>query len=343
MSKPRVLFICGSLNQTTMMHKIAQNLPEYDCYFTPYYCNGIFRVYQKLGLLDFTIIGGQNRRRTENYLWKNGVKIDYAGEAHDYDLYVTCTDLYVQKNIKKKKVILVQEGMTDPENFMYHLVRHTHRFGMPRWLASTSTTGLSDCYDKFCVASEGYREHFENKGVKPEKIVVTGIPNFDHAAEFLNNDFPHKHYVMVATTDTRENFKWDNRIKFIESAVEIAKGRQLLFKLHPNENRERSTAEILKIIPTALVYQDGNTNHMIANCDVLITQFSSVVYVGMALNKEVHSYFDIDSLRKMTPIQNGGTSAVNIAQVCREHIESSGDWRTRTNHKQSTEMTGWNR
>ena len=31
---------------------------------------------------------------------------------------------------------------------------------------------------KFCVASEGYRDLFISKGVKPEKIYVTGIPNF---------------------------------------------------------------------------------------------------------------------------------------------------------------------
>lgn len=324
MRVPKILFICGSMNQTTMMHKIAQQLPadQYDCYFTPYYCDGLFRFYQRRGLLDFTIIGGQNRRHTENYLWKHGLKIDYAGEGQEYDLYLTCTDLYVQRNIKGKKVILVQEGMTDPENFMYHVVRRIHRLGVPRWLASTSTTGLSDCYTKFCVASDGYREHFANKGCVEDKLVVTGIPNFDHAAEYLTNDFPHHGFVLVATTDTRENFKFVNRKKFIQEAVKIAAGRQLIFKLHPNEDPKRSTDEIHRIVPEALVYSSGNTYHMIANCDVLITQYSSVVYVGMALNKEVHSYFDMDSLRKMTPIQNGGTSAKNIAQVCREVIGS---------------------
>ena len=36
-----ILFICGSLNQTTMMHKIAQQLEGYDCFFTPYYADGM--------------------------------------------------------------------------------------------------------------------------------------------------------------------------------------------------------------------------------------------------------------------------------------------------------------
>jgi hypothetical protein len=54
---------------------------------------------------------------------------------------------------------------------------------------------------------------------------------------------------------------------------------------------------------------------------VLITQYSSVVYIGLALGKEVHSYFDLEMLRLLAPIQNGGTSGQNIAQVCREILE----------------------
>jgi len=60
---------------------------------------------------------------------------------------------------------------------------------------------------------------------------------------------------------------------------------------------------------------------MIANCDALITQYSSVVYIGLALGKEVHSYFDVEKLKRLTPLQNGGTSGRNIAQVCRGLLE----------------------
>jgi hypothetical protein len=55
---------------------------------------------------------------------------------------------------------------------------------------------------------------------------------------------------------------------------------------------------------------------MIANCEVLMTQFSSCVFVGLALGKECTSEFDIEELRKLVPLQNGGTSAANIASVC---------------------------
>ena len=54
---------------------------------------------------------------------------------------------------------------------------------------------------------------------------------------------------------------------------------------------------------------------MIANCDVLITRYSTVVYVGLALGKEVHSDFDVNELKRLLPIQNSGRSAFNIAHV----------------------------
>jgi hypothetical protein len=208
--------------------------------------------------------------------------------------------------------------MTDPENLMYYLVR---LLGLPRYLASTSTTGLSDAYDAFCVASYGYRDLFVAKGVRPEKIRVTGIPNFDDAKKYLKNNFPFRNYVLVATSDSRETLKIDSRKRFLRWALNIADGRPLIFKLHPNEKVERSSEAIRKYAPDAIIFDSGNTNEMVANCDVLITQYSSVSYVGLALGKEVHSYFDVDMLRKLTPIQNSGKSAQNIATLCREMIE----------------------
>ena len=61
---------------------------------------------------------------------------------------------------------------------------------------------------------------------------------------------------------------------------------------------------------------------MIANCDVLIAQNSSVVYTGLALGKEVYSYLDDEMLKKLLPIQNGGKSAERIAEVCRQLVNT---------------------
>jgi hypothetical protein len=318
MLKGKILFICGSLNQTTMMHQISSYLNDYDQYFTPYYSDGVIKALSKTSFLDFSLLGGQFRKRTIDYLTVHNLKVDFEGKNNNYDLVFTCSDLIVPKNIRNKKVILIQEGMTDPENIFYYFVK---KFKLPRWMASTSTTGLSDCYDKFCVASEGYRDLFISKGVNPDKIEVTGIPNFDNCIKYIKNDFPHKNYVLVATSDTRETFKLENRKKFIQKAVRIANGRQLIFKLHPNENVERATAEINTYAPGSVVFQKGNTEEMIANSDVLITRYSSVVYVGLALGKEVYSAFDIEELKRLQPVQNDGASAYSISMVARELLQ----------------------
>jgi hypothetical protein len=195
---------------------------------------------------------------------------------------------------------------------MYWLVKYLN---FPRYSASTAATGLSDFYDLFCVASEGYKKMFIKNGIKENKIVVTGIPNFDDLKQYEGNNFPYHGFALVATSDARETFKIEDRKGFIKSAIKIAAGRQLIFKLHPNENFDRATKEIKNLVPDAIVLTSGDINEMIANADVLITQYSSCVYTGLALGKEVHSYFKIEELKLLSPIQNGGVSAKIIANV----------------------------
>lgn len=318
MARKKILFIGGSLNMTRMTHAVARHLSdEFDCWFSPFYSDGLYNLLaSNTRLLDFTVLGGNFRRQTDAYLHQHNLPIDYRGAAREYDLYVATTDLYVPKNLRRRPFILIQEGMTDPEGFMFHMVKW---FKLPRYFASTSTNGLSHQYQYFCVASAGYREFFIRKGVQPEKLIVTGIPNFDNIASYRDNDFPHHHYVLVATSDARETYKFDNRRRFLQRTVEIAAGRPMIFKLHPNENFARAKREIREVVGDVPIYTDGNIDHMIANCDVLICQYSTVVYVGIALGKEVYSYFDVDMLKRLTPLQNGGQSGRNIAQVCR-HI-----------------------
>lgn len=310
-----VLLICGSLNQTTQMYQIAQHFPpEYTCYFTPHYADGIENLAAQMGLLDYTVLGGRHKQETLHFLKTHNVLMDERGERHTYDLVITCSDLLVQRNLRGQRVVLVQEGITEPEGWAYHLVK-TFSF-LPRYIANTATNGLSDAYLKFFVASEGYRDLFIRKGVRPEKIVVTGIPNFDNVKKHLINDFPYRDYVLAATTPLRESLRFDDRPAFLRKCVRIADGRQLIFKLHPGEDAERATREIEQHAPGSLIFTRGNLNDMIANCSVFITQQSSSTFVGLVLGKEVHSNLNLDDLRRLLPIQNGGTSAQAIAQHC---------------------------
>jgi hypothetical protein len=320
--KGKILFITGSLNQTSQMHQIAQQLPDYDCWFSQFFTDWAFpnALIKYTGLLDNTIAAGQFKFKSEAYLTNNNLQIDYRGLKNRYDLVVFCTDLHVPKRFNNTKKVFVQEGMTDKYTLVSIIVK---KLNLPAALTGdTSLNGSTNMCDVYCVASEGYKRHFSSLGTNPGKIIVTGMPNYDNVKQHQENDFPYRDYVMVATTDMRETFRKEDRPAFIKESVKIAKGRKMLFKLHPNENFKRAAAEINEYAPKgSLVYQAGNTNQMIANCAELITQYSTVVYVGMALGKKVHSYFNMETLKRLQPVQNGGMSAFNIAQVCRNYVE----------------------
>lgn len=316
--RKKILFITGSLNQTSQMHKIAQHLDDYDCWFSQFFTDSRFGNFliQHTSLLNNTIFSGQFRQNSEKYLKVNGLKTDYGAQKNKYDLVVYCSDMHIPKRMRQNKLVWVQEGMTDRHTFLTTII---NKLKLPPILAGgTSLNGSSNICDVYCAGSEAYKRQFTRLGTDQKKIVITGIPNYDNVAQFLDNDFPYKDYVMVATTDMRETYSFENRPAFIRRAVKIANGRKLLFKLHPNENFERAEAEIRKYAPCGtLIFRTGNTNHMVANCSELITQYSTVVYIGLALGKKVHSYFDVEELNKLAPVQNGGRSAYNIAQICR--------------------------
>jgi hypothetical protein len=196
------------------------------------------------------------------------------------------------------------------------------RLRLPRYIANTSTNGLSGAYDIFCVASEGYARHFIRKGVRPEKIAVTGIPNFDDLHANLKNQFPIHDFVLVATSPLRETLRQDDRPAFIRRCVGIAGGRSLIFKLHPTENAERARREIHENAPGTLVLTHGNVNHMIANASTVITQQSTCTFVALALGKQVYTNLDVDELNSLMPIQNNGTSAKRIANIVKRVLHT---------------------
>ena len=204
--------------------------------------------------------------------------------------------------------------------------RHTRL--MPRGIATTAVFGLTKQYEKFCVASEGYRRQFLAEGISPHKLVVTGIPNFDDFARFKDNDFPHHGYALVCTSDGRETMMKVDRPALLKRSVQLAAGRQLIFKLHPNENAERATREILAIAPKALVFSDGNAEEMVANCEVLITEHSSLTFCGLALGKEVHTNLPLEQVAALLPVQNQH-AAEEIADVVRGILRARGRAATR--------------
>ena len=311
----KVLMVCGSMNQTRQMVAVAEHLVNCDVWFTPYFVSGVSDWGRRLGLLEMSIAGNSMVAQCRAFLREQALQVDYRGRRYDWDLVVTCCDQNTQPNLKKKPTVLVQEGMTDPLNFMWEVNKVLPI--VPRWMMGTGAMGQSRFWARFCVASEGYREYFINHGLDGDRIVVTGSPNFDNCKKYRRNNFPHRDYVLVCTSDARETFKFDNRKKFIDEARAIARGRPMIFKLHPNENVPRATREIQRWCPEAKIFAHGSAEEMVANCEVLICQYSSLAFIGIALDKEVHSYFDLGVLKRLCPIQKP-QSAVRIAEICHE-------------------------
>src|ERR1700759_3154340 len=140
--KRKILFIVGSPNQTSQMHQVASQLPEYDCYFSQLYSkNFLIRQAVRLGILDTTIMGGELRRKSDAYLDRHGLRNDYACSVYDnhYDMAVVCTDMYVAGGLRKLKTVWVQEGMTDP---ITAWGQWTRRLGLPTyWAMNTAFNG----------------------------------------------------------------------------------------------------------------------------------------------------------------------------------------------------------
>jgi hypothetical protein len=312
---PRVLFVCGSPNQTTQMHQIARQLPEVEAWFSPYYTDHwLYVLMFKLGLTEKTIGGHRRRAVTLDYINEYGLPLDLLGERNEYDLYLMPNDQVIPPGMDGVPFILVQEGIQEPPNWRTKVWRYTRI--IPRPLTGTATYGLTNRYVKFCLGSEGYRRHYLAEGIPSKKLVVTGMPNFDNFARFRNNDFPYRGFVLVCTSDARETLLNVDRMALLRKAIEVAAGRQIIFKLHPNELRDRAIREIRSLLPDALIFTDGQAEEMVANCEVMLTEWSSLTFCAVALGKQVYSLHPLEEVRERLPVQHG-RAAQEIAGVIR--------------------------
>jgi len=323
--RPKVLFICGNHNHTTTMHAISKELAGCEQWFTPYFCDdgSLLDYLRRARLLEFVALGYEYRRSCLAYLQEHRLAIDVGGVRGGYDLVVTCSDLIVPSRIAGIPLVGVQEGMIDPKLFWGRLMDRYPRLALPRWAAGTAKTGLSHAYEVYCVASEGYRRDFIERGARPDRIAVTGLPNFDSFASLVKPGHWLADKVLACTSDGRETFRLDDRKKFIAWALELAAGRPLVFKFHPNERRSRATAEVRRWAPEATIVE-GNGEVLAANCHTLITEWSTLAYVGLALDKPTYSYRDLARHRAMLPLQHG-RGAREIAEVCRRVLARARD------------------
>src|SRR5262249_40554951 len=157
---------------------------------------------------------------------------------------------------------------------------------LPRWCAGTASTGLSGLYTRYCVASPGYLDEFVGRGAPRDRLVVTGLPNLDNISRYRKTGHWLEGHVLACTSHGRETFRPDDRKAFIQHCVEVAAGRPLVFKFHPNERMKRAVEEVERWAPGARCITEGVGEELAANCAVLLTEWSTLAFVGLALGKE---------------------------------------------------------
>lgn len=313
----KVLFLVGTMNQLTMQHQVAKELPrDIESWFSPYYFvrSPFFWLAYRAGLLEHTF-GQSIQQKLFSYLRQNQLMIDYRGKRGPYDLVVMGVDQFIPANIagSHQKKLLIQEGLIWPQGWRHRLAGLPF---VPRFVANSNAMGLSLDYEVFCVASEGYFEWFAETGIPRERMVVTGIPNFDRIAEdAAGRHFEHSNHLLFATHCLREDLEREARRALLLKAQALADGRKVIVKLHPREDHKRRRREVEKWLPEALVYEDGDTRAMIAQCDVFMTTFSSTVFDAMVLGKRIgHCDLDMERLWSVLPLQHG-RAAKNIADI----------------------------
>ena len=109
---PRVLFVCGSPNQTGQMLQIARALPEVEAWFTPYYSDWPHHLaILKLGIFEPAILGHKRRGICADQLNRRGLSIDLGAEQNEYDLWVCPNDAILPAGLSRVPSVLVQEGI----------------------------------------------------------------------------------------------------------------------------------------------------------------------------------------------------------------------------------------
>lgn len=318
----RILLICSSIDETIRMHEIANQLSDCDCRFMPYPHQELSGWFTEHGLAHKLSTTRRMREVCLNYLNTNRLPIDTSDGACDYDVVVSTPELAILKAKRRGRLVLIQNAMLDHEMVEDGKENASDQFAhwipiLSRWLTGVSSGATDDSYDKLCVASEGYRDLFVRNGVDPYRIVVTGIPKFDNYASFLHSDFSYRDYALVVTSEERDAFHFESHRHFVRDALRIARGWELVFLISASESHPRTIEEIQQLAPAARLFTEGEVGPMVANCGMLITQCPSVAFIGMALGKELHSHMNLAKVYGLLPLQNGGQSASNIAQVCR--------------------------
>jgi hypothetical protein len=152
------------------------------------------------------------------------------------------------------------------------------------------------------VLSPAAKEWFVKDGLPPKRVFIIGQPRFDliqkqrfnpkrlYAELGIRED---KGIIVLATQPMVESYLWTEKereksIDVITKGVKDFPDKQLVIKLHPDENMD-IYRRILNNIGDrkTIVCRDTDTYELLNACDLLITFYSTVALEAMLFNKPV--------------------------------------------------------
>ena len=233
------------------------------------------------------------------YYCGTGVSPSTTGRHGPYDLVVDLLDVFLQKNIAATDRSR-SGAITDPEDDNFRLVAAP---------LAHSRSGPRDGprrLPRLCVASDrsrSVRRQGQGGGDRGHRRSTSTT------ATLSRQHFPHRDFVLVYTSIAAGSPPW-RRSKSRSSSMRSGARDDLQV---PPQRRPRASGGGSESVCTGCpIFTTGSAEAMIANCDVLITRYSSTVFVGLALGKETHSDYPMDELRRLQPVQNR-SAALNIA------------------------------
>jgi hypothetical protein len=157
--------------------------------------------------------------------------------------------------------------------------------------------------DKQAVWGDAAREWFLERGVDPERLVVTGSPSFDHLFHKETSTLPSKEKlcallgldaekkIYVLATEPILESDNERSVNCVLEAMKSVPQAQLIIKLHPAEGRQalqwyRNLVQASGLT-SVVVVSDLDIHSLLKHCDCLMTYDSTVGLEAMLLDKPV--------------------------------------------------------
>ncbi len=162
--------------------------------------------------------------------------------------------------------------------------------------------------DLYLAAGEWHKKNYENIGVPDNKIVYSGMSQFDNINDFLNNNTRDQSFIKIGIPKTFAKYIFFDPNSILRGYLSVKEQAStlmillkfafthsscaLLIKPHPSSKEEyiNSTIKHNSDVKNIFLFNKNNSVYDILNvCDIVITKFSTLGIEAMFFEKPVIS------------------------------------------------------